>query len=226
MARKRHKHWKNQSQPRDGQSYSNNTSIEDDLRLQRRRQKDRLDKKQGESEFKPSDEVEDENDTGIEIPTPSHLSKLLPQQWTIRGDVLRWPDYIPEMSSLWGIYLMQSSSALSVHRRSRLGYWTAAKHLLENVQVNSRASTMYSKKMKWVNHALPSDMNCAWDLTCKHHLHSSARTLDVGLIQSEHFESIEGLPTIATTLQGGWGLHQPPMEGREQRIHTLRWYVS
>jgi hypothetical protein len=229
MARKRHNKWKRQRGPSPDEKRISN-SIEDDLRIQRLRQQERLAEKQQEdkNEQPTDDEEEDENDIGAEIPKPSKASLLLPHHLIVKGDALNWPGYTPKISSLWMHSIIQQSPGLSVRLRARLGHWAASKHLLENLQINARASTMYSKKVKWGDHALPNDMHCSWDMTCKHHLHPSARTLDVASTFDDDDSGMSsGLPAVATVLQGGWGLFQPPvMEHREPQIQTLRWYVS
>ena len=218
------------------------TDIEEDLRMQRMRQKDRLEKKRQELDSQQhlattdASNINDEEDGAAEILLPSKASALLPQHWMIQNqDTLQWPYYSPQISSLWVPSLVQQSPGFSSRFRSRLGHWFLAKQLLEQTRINPRASTLYSKKMKWVNHILPNEMNCAWDLTCKHHLHPSARTMDVAFLHAPNNDhslpeitddvnyDYGKLPVVATTLQGGWGLHQPSILGREHQIHTLRW---
>ena len=236
MARKRHQKWKNANEqrtlPKPEMQVMNN--IEEDLRMQRMRQKDRLEQKRQESESQPPVSTiinDDETDGGAKIPSPSQASALLPQHWMLQNqETLQWPYYTPQLSSLWGPCLLQQSPGFPTRLKTRLGYWTLAKHFLEHTQVNARASTMYSKKMKWVNHVLPNELNCAWDLTCKHHLNPSARTMDVAFLQNSNQSLPESttddinydygeLPVVATTLQGGWGLHQPSIQGRAHPIH-------
>jgi hypothetical protein len=169
-------------------------------------------------------EEDDENAADIDVPLPSQASLSLPQHWIKKGNIQPWPKYTPEFSSFWGLAMTQHSPTLSSRRRGRLGYWTASKFMLENLSVNPRASALYSRKIKWADHLLPNELHCSGDLTCKHHLQPSARTLDVARSSLTDTHS-GGLPAVATVLHGGWGLYQPPTERFESRIQTLRWYV-
>lgn len=249
MARKkRDKKWKRQrglSDVEERYSSNNNNSsnnIEEDLRLQRLRQQTRIADMQREEvqkekeEENESNDLDDENDVEIPI-TPSQSSLLLPQHLMVKGEaIITWPSYYtPNISSLWIHSILQQSPGLSVRRRVRLGQWAASKHLLEHLQIGARASTMYSRKIKWADHALPNEMHCSWDMTCKHHLHPSARTLDVVATFDDpnsdptplsSRKKQGNLPSVATVLQGGWGIFQPSTrEHSEPRIQTLRWYV-
>jgi hypothetical protein len=242
MPRKRDKKWKRQrgrgpsiddDDDDDGEERYPKNTIEDDLKLQRIRRQERLAQEQRDELSKQlaGHNDDDENDDiGAEIPTPSQSSLLLPRHLMVKGDaLLHWPSnsYTPDISSVWIHSIIQQSPGLSARRRARLGHWAASKHVLENLQMSARASTMYSKKVKWVDHALPNEMHCSWDMTCKHHLHPSARTLDVAAYDEDaSSRKSSGLPAVATVLQGGWGLFQPPMiEHREPQIQTQRWYV-
>lgn len=171
-----------------------------------------------------------DDDAGAEIPSPSTISSNLPQHLTIQSQTTTWPEFTPNMSFLYGLAIIQQSSGLHPRKRSRLGAWTCSRYLLENMQTNNRASRLYSKDIKWLDHIVPGDMHCSWDMTCKHYLHASARTLDVSMPSGGHsphggFGDNPNLPTIATTLQGGWGIYQPSASNREAGIRTSRWCV-
>lgn len=228
MPRKgRQRKWKRRRQEEQGNEDNLlGNSLEDDLRLQRLRQHERLVEKQKQESNDRRIDEHDENDAKIEVetPLPSLASQSLPQHWIVRGNTQRWPAFTPEISSLWGLVITQQSPGLSSRQRGRWNHWTASKYLLENIHMEPRASTLYSGKLKWADHLLPNDMYCSGDLTCKHHLHPSARTFDVAQM-TDNDNMLSSLPAIATVLQGGWGLYQPATRQMHSRIQTLRWYV-
>jgi hypothetical protein len=194
---------------------NNTTSLEEDLRQQRQRQQQR-DKERAEqanaagaAEKNPLEQQE-----GI---CPIFIAGTLPrpqQQLLWKGVTSSYmtneassqlsPSYSKPSFGLG--YLQEASPFLTTHGRAqRLRCLWHSKYLLENICVHSRASALYSKKLKWLDHTLPDGLHCSWDLTCKHRLHPSARTIDVAMI-----DELDQLPTIATIVQGGWGLFRVP----------------
>ena len=187
------------------------TSLEEDLRQQRLRQEERR-RQEEEKEAEPSAESSsNENYDGTRIVVPQHLIS--------RGLITSLTD-ITSFSSLHMGYAHEQSPVLSRYNRHRIRQLWHSKYLLEEMEVNRRASSLYSKKYKWPDHSLPDGMHCSWDLACKQTLHPSSRTLDVAQLNTVG-GSHDDLPTIATAIQGGWGLLQPS-SGRENRIHTFR----
>lgn len=224
MARKRHRKWKRQRQTREQEGDGNQiSSLEEDLRLQRIRQQERQALKKQEVSHEETVAEYDGPDLSFDTPSSSMASSSLPQYWTFKRGP--WPKYVPEISSIHGLFAARQSPHWNNPRQKRrLAYWTASKHILENLHIDRRAATMYSRKIKWADHELPTDMYSSGDMTCKYYLHPSARSLDVA--QMPDGDSNGGrLPTVATTLQGGWGLYQPATGHRESRVHTSRWYV-
>jgi hypothetical protein len=197
------------------------TSLEDDLLQQRIRQQQRVKeaekKKDLEKMTTPPENDESEFDIRAPLPIrPQHLmlKGMTPSLQQVTGS---------GFPSLYLQYSQERSPLFQSHHRHRLRQVWHAKYLLENLQIYPRASTLYSRsrKLKWSDHSLPDGMHCSWDMTCKNDLHPSARTFDVAILQGDD----DQLPNIATTVQGGWGLFQPP-RGRDQRVHALRGYVD
>ena len=226
MPRKRQLKGKRQRRPSPEESVSSN-SLEEDLRLQRLRQKENLIKKQQDAmenvlELENSDQAIDDDIGAVELQYPSTISSELPQHLITNASATRWPDSPPDFSFLYGFAIQQQSPGLDARKRSRLGRWMSSRYLLDNLQNNRQASLLYTKNHKWSDQIVPGDLHCSWDMTCKHHLHSSARTLDVACPIDQ---DVGKLPSVATTLQGGWGVYQPSTSFRESRIHTSRWWV-
>jgi hypothetical protein len=229
MARKRHNKWKCHRLPPTEDSLHSN-SLDDDLRLQRLRQKERVEEHERRAversvTARDTDEAADDDDVSVDILSPTTISFQLPRHLTVNGATTKWPDFPPELSFLHGFAILQQSPGLDAHKRSRMRRWMHSRYLLDNLENNDRASLLYSKTTKWTDHILPGNMHCSWDMTCKEHLHSSARTLDVAS-PIDPTSTIGTLPNVATTLQGGWGIYQPSTRHRESRIHTSRWYVQ
>ena len=111
-------------------------------------------------------------------------------------------------------HIEQTSPMLSVHKRNTLRKLWPTQHHLETMTVLPRAASLYCKT-KWPQHHTEynSDLRCSWDLSCKHRLHPSARTLDVAMLSSEP------TPTIATIFQDGWGLLR---QKSQHKINTIK----
>lgn len=109
-------------------------------------------------------------------------------------------------------HIEQTSPMLSVHKRHTLRKLWPTQHHLETMTVLPRAASLYCKT-KWPQHHTNSDLRCSWDLSCKHRLHPSARTLDVAMLGSEP------TPTIATIFQDGWGLLR---QKSQHKINTIK----
>ena len=207
------------SKAQQGQSCQYENSLDEDLRQQRLRQQQREAKEEEES--KNQEEIEpnlsqipvppnkDDRQSEIDSPFPSRPMHIdLKNGFPVDKELRK-------ISSLLLQSWHEQSPVLTPSHRCRIRRVWHSKFLLENMNIYPRASTLYSRKLKWLDHALPDGTHSSWDMTCKHHLHPSARTLDVAL------NAGDSLPTIATAIQGGWGLFQPP-RGREDRVHTLR----
>jgi hypothetical protein len=120
-------------------------------------------------------------------------------------------------SSLVLGYVQESTPIWSPCCRGRIRQLFQTKYLLEGMVINARASALYGGKkqqLKWVDHTLPDGLHCSWDLTCKYHLHPSARTMDVAMVGTDLH------PTIATTIQGGWAVFRPPTTTTTTRTTT------
>jgi len=224
MTRKRQNKWKRQKGPSHEVSLAS-TSLEEDLRLQRLRQKEKSAHDpqrtvEKDSEIDNGDETTLDDDLGLEPTVPSMSSCRLPLHLISNGGIVPWPNFAPEFSYLYGLAIQQQSPGLNTRKRTRLGRWMSSKYLFGNLQCNRRASLLYSDEYKWTDQVLPGDMYCSWDMACKHYLHSSARTLDVAYPNDADAGM---LPTVATALQGGWGIFQPRTSYRDSRIHTSRW---
>jgi hypothetical protein len=222
MARKRHHKWNRQRAPTTKDSLHSN-SLEEDLRLQRLRQKESLEEKQRQAtaqDVAVEDTAEATDDVAVEVLSPYTIETQLPQHLVTNGNTTIWPGFPLELSFLHGFAILQQSPCLGPRKRTLLGTWMSSRYLLDNLHCHPRASLLYSKNIKWSDHILPGDMHCAWDMTCKQHLHASARTMDVA---SPIDQGVGILPNIATALQGGWGVYQPATGYRESRIHTTRW---
>ena len=222
MPRKRHNKWKRQRGPPQEEILVT-ISLEEDLRLQRLRQNEN--KKQHDAmedvhALDDSDQAVDDDIGAVELQSPSTISSELPHHIITNGCATRWPDFPPEFSFLYGFAIQQQSPGLDARKRSRLGRWMSSRYLLDNLQNNRQASLLYTKNHKWSDQIVPGDLHCSWDMTCKHHLHSSARTLDVACPIDQ---DVGTLPRVVTALQGGWGVYEPSTSHRESRIHTSRW---
>ena len=140
------------------------------------------------------------------------------------------------LSSPWFGSLEEQSPRLGPHNRQRIRQTWHSKHLLENLNLNPRAYSFYGKQSlsslskRWMEYSLPDGTHCSWDLACKRVLHPSARTLDVAMFDDDdgnnnnNNNNTTQLPTIATPVQGGWGLFRPP-RGGVNRVLTLKGYV-
>ncbi|KAL3939580.1 MAG: hypothetical protein SGBAC_005727 [Bacillariaceae sp.] len=215
MPRRKNKKLKRQeqfNQPKDECIFE--TSIEEDLQRQRQRQWERE---------KEVMKEESEGDRMEEMSTPLvKKCETRRQDIILRGmsttslvDIAQLP-----ARSLFSIH--NESPLLSCSQRNRIQNLWHSKYLLTRMHMNPKASLMYnskSNKVKWRNHSLPDGTTAPVDLACKSNLHSAARTMDV-VIQDEG-----QLPTIGTTVQGGFGLFTAAY-GRQERFHTLRGYVK
>jgi hypothetical protein len=199
---------------------SRDSSLEEDLRQQRIRQQERelQNKKQQEQEAKHRERLrqlqleeqlrEQELDEIWKEPATSKkmilkgLSIALANECSVS---------LPPSFAL--SHVRQSSCSWQGYERRRLLHLWNSKHLLENMGINSRTFLLYSKKYKWADRTLPDGTHSAWDLSCKHRLHPSARTFDVANVQ-------EGkLPTIASIVEEGWSI----LNGyRDQVVHVQR----
>ena len=203
------------------------TSLEEDLAKQRRRQQQRQLEAEKRKKLEPPQEQQQQQQQqlheGLEIEfSQIHKRPVRPEDIIFKGLQTSTLDDLTGLSSLSLAYAQTQCSILSPYHRHRVRQVWQTKYLLELLHINPRASALYSHKFKWLDYSLPDGMHCSWDLTCKHFLHPSARTFDVALFSEG---SPQQLPTIATAVQGGWGLFQPP-RGRDHRVHTLRGYVS
>eukprot|EP00526_Cylindrotheca_closterium_P005927 CAMPEP_0113618834 /NCGR_PEP_ID=MMETSP0017_2-20120614/9550_1 /TAXON_ID=2856 /ORGANISM="Cylindrotheca closterium" /LENGTH=580 /DNA_ID=CAMNT_0000528373 /DNA_START=143 /DNA_END=1885 /DNA_ORIENTATION=- /assembly_acc=CAM_ASM_000147 len=190
------------------------SSIEEDLRRQRQRQKER----EKDREMLKEPEEEDRMD---ETDTPFvEKCETRRQDIVLRG---------MSTTSLVDIAQLPARSLLSVHnespllsrtQRNRIQNLWHSRYLLSQMHMHSKASLLYTRKVKWRNHALPDGTSAPVDLTCKSHLHSAARTLDVVKFDHDH-DGGQQLPTIATTVQGGFGIFTAAY-GRQDSFHTLR----
>ncbi|CAJ1951646.1 unnamed protein product [Cylindrotheca closterium] len=184
------------------------TSIEEDLRRQRQRQIERERDREMMKEFE--EDRMDETDT-------SFVENVETRRQDI---VLRGMSVAP----LIDIAQLPARSLLSVHnespllsriQRNRIQNLWHSRYLLSQMHVHSKASLLYTRKVKWRNHSLPDGTSAPVDLTCKSNLHSAARTMDVVTFDEGQ------LPTIATTVQGGFGIFTAAY-GRQERFNTLR----
>jgi hypothetical protein len=194
-------------------------SLDEDLRQQRLRQQQRQEEAEKKKKLEPPKQEEEP-----EIEVPYKRRQVRPQDMISKGMRTTTLEDLTRLPSLYLAYAQEQSPFLSPRHRQRIRQVWHSQYLLEQLQVNPRASALYSRKFKWLDHSLPDGMHCSWDLTCKHSLHPSARTFDVALF-SEDDPQQQQLPTIATAVQGGWGLFQPP-RGRTHRVQTLRGYVQ
>jgi len=112
-------------------------------------------------------------------------------------------------------HIEQTSPLLSMHNRNTLRKLWPTQHHLETMTILPRAASLYCKT-KWPQHhhtEYNSDLRCSWDMSCKHRLHPSARTLDVAMLGSDP------TPTIATIFQDGWGLLR---KKSQHKINTIK----
>lgn len=206
------------------------SSLEEDLRQQRLRQQKRDKEVQGRkarnkeaadaADSQPPSDLTDETYAAQQVASsscPHHLILKAASTAPLRGhdSSIRLPSSLP----LW--YVQQASAPSTAHQRGRIRQLFHSKYLMEGMFVNARAAALYGVKLKWVDHTLPDGLHCSWDLTCKYHLHSSARTMDVAMVGTDC------LPTVATTVQGGWATFRPPRTGGtgpvgNNAVHTFR----
>lgn len=255
MPRRKHKRFESQSSRDFSNEQSGNSSLEEDLRQQRQRQQQRLAKQQREQEKRSK--ISQGDNSGEDIDEiderdlhPSHSLVIQPHHHlVVKGSSLPWPrypqhhqqplqhdnihvgnSYTSTPSSFALLYsITQQSPTLSLHQRQRLSHWQYSRFLLENMLVNTKASTFYQggQKLKWQDHMLPDGTYCAYDMACKQQLQPSARTLDVGMMiphathngrgSNNHHDSTTSvdsasnfLPTIVSTVHSGFMLYQPP----------------
>jgi hypothetical protein len=186
------------------------TSIEDDLRQQRMRQQQRQEEEEKEKAVERSDPMIEEEQVEVEIVKP-HVQQLL-----LKGAFPIQPILNRYGSSLSLACLLEQSPSLNARYRHNLRQVWHSKYLLEHIHINRRASVFYNRnQLRWMDHSLPDGIFCAWDMACKHNLHTSSRTLDVGLFGEDC------LPSIATAVQGGWALMKHPQEP-ERGVCTMR----
>jgi hypothetical protein len=179
-------------------------SIEEDLRLQRLRQQQRLEEVEKENKAKPFDPETGEQEELVVEAVPAHAEQLI-----LKGAFPIQPFMHHFGSSLSLACVLEQSPSLNSRYRCSLRQIWHSKYLLEQVRVNQRASLLYCdsrRQLRWTDHSLPDGMFCAWDMACKHHLHASSRTFDIGLTGEDC------LPTIATAVQGGLALLQQSRE--------------
>jgi len=207
------------------------SSLEEDLRRQRIRQQEREkeheeQQRQREIEDSPKeqdsscqDSIEQQQDES----NLEHRNNEMPSQKLLLKGLPCMSISVRLPPSFTFSRVQESSPRLTVHERTRLCQLWHTQYLMDNMFVNPRASALFSKKLKWLNHTLPDGLHCSWDLTCKHRLHPSARTMDVAMLNSD------ALPSIATVVQGGWGLFRVPGQGQMvdryhqyDRVQTLR----
>lgn len=188
------------------------TSIEEDLRQQRLRQDARKPKEPAEQQVAPTIDLEAEGSVLVES-CPTRRQDVI-----LRGMATTPAEKLTRLPALSFAFLQNESPLLSARQKDRIRNIWHSKYLLENTLVNPRASMLYKKKLKWRNHALPDGMNAPVDMTCKSYLHASARTFDVATLEED------GLPTITTTIQGGFGVFTASY-GRHDNFHTLRGWV-
>ena len=146
--------------------------------------------------------------------------QLIPQHLILKGKIpsnslehsIKFPP-----SHTFGL-MLESSCLLSVQERMKLRYIWQTKYMVDNMTIRKRASTLYSKKIRWFDHTLPDGYNCSWDMSCKSRLHPSSRTMDVARLNNS-----DTLPLIATIGQGGWGMFRSPENTeREQERERQR----
>ena len=190
------------------------TTIEEDLRQQRLQQKERERKEsesQSQSEFKM---VEEDNDV-----EPFDRRQVQRQDILLRGTSTTHINDLVRLPSLSLCFIQNESPLLLPHSKTKIRNLWHSKYLLENAQVTSRASCLYNPNLKWRSHTLPDGTMALSDMTCKDYLHPAARTLDVAS------NDMGCLPTIATCMQGGFGLFSWSRQRKQTRFQMLRGYV-
>ena len=248
-SRERHQNCNNNNNNRTPSTSSPATSLEEDLMQQRIRQRMReqkkLQKKEEDAKLKlhRQQNIFDDNDNedprtiDDDMPIESVNRRRKPQHLLHKNAIGPLDHYFAETglerhsssttrcSSFSLGYLLEQSSALNRHHRQRLRQIWHTKYLYENFDINKKASLLYNKKLRWIDHSLPNGIICPWDLACKHYLHPSSRTLDVGMATDSGDDTHQMLlPSIATTVQGGWALlndskHSEPHLSSEHIIH-------
>jgi hypothetical protein len=183
------------------------TSIEEDLRQQRIRRKER----QKEELFKLPRNNGDDTENSIPFEKPP----LKRQDLISRGLATSCLEDLVSLPALSFGFVRNESPLFTPLQNHNLGNIWHSKYLLENVRINPMASQLYSQKIKWRSQALPDGSFSTSDMTCKYHLHPSARTFDVATS-----DETSDPPMIATAVQGGFGIFSA-----FPRFHTLRGYV-
>lgn len=198
------------------------SSLEEDLQQQRLRQRERQVEEEEERKGRlQAEEIDREND-GLEVddgalhnvlmdasaPECFHNYKTIAAalRTTFLRSVSRHRQLIIPSSVLG--YMQESSPQLTMRQRCQLRQRLHTSYLIENMTINSRASAVYDPKLKWLDHTIPDGHHCSWDFTCKYRLHGSARTIDVTMLGKDVSHG-QTLPTIATVVQGGWGMFRP-----------------
>lgn len=207
---------------------TNTNSLEEDLKQQRLRQKDRNKQKEEElllldKQRQILDQQEQEQNVNEKEFSLRRRRPLVSQQdLVLRGMSTTRVQDIVGLPSLSLQFIQMESPVLLPRTRSYIQSVWHSKYLLENAVINHRATRLYDRKLKWRYHSLPDGMHYTTiDMTCKQNLHPAARTFDVAMMTTE----VGGnLPTIATCIQGGFGLFAPSRSGNN-RFHTLRGYV-
>lgn len=196
-------------------------SLEEDLRRQRLRQQKR-EKVLHDREALDEDASDTVRDDKSDLPLGISDAVYAEQRITSGGHLTlkeassallrEKDDSIRLPSSLVLGYALEATPIWTSSQRGRIRQLFQSRYLMDTMAVNSRASALYGgRKLKWVDHTLPDGLHCSWDLTCKYHLHPSARTMDVAMMGTDT------RPTVATVVQGGWAVFRPPT-----RTNTMR----
>ena len=207
MPRRKKKQRKNQV----GRDSNVRFDIENELRQQRLRHQHRTEnenKQQAKSEA--NNEIEF---VPFEIPKSQNVIVL--RNFKYRP----MPFSNQDASSLLPLWLMGASQSAIANpmQRTKLRQLWYGRYLFESMHVFPKASSFYSST-RWRDYQVPDGLHCSWDLTCKFHLHPSARTFDV-----VNADSASELPCIATVVQGGVLLMQPGFQqSTENRVNFLR----
>lgn len=214
MSRRKNKKFKRQKRHDDHKNDMSifETSIEEDLRQHRQRHCER--EHDGEKMKEPEEDRMDETDT----PFLENV-KTRRQDIVLKGMSTTSLVDIAQLSARSLLSIQNESPLLSRTQRNRIQNLWHSRYLLSQMHLDSKASLLYTREVKWRNHALPDGTSAPVDLTCKSNLHSAARTLDVVTFDDGQ------LPTIATTVHGGFGLFTAAY-GRQGRFHALRGYVT
>ena len=195
------------------------SSLEEDLRQQRIRQKEKEKQEEQSINIDETDSTGsiatandgDGDDVGFERTSQSidaSNCKLMLGALPFSSIVLSYDIPSNPISSKW--------------KRNYLRTCWPVQHQFENMSINPKAAALYCKKKWAMKHTLPDSVTqCAWDLSCKHRLHSSARTFDVALLDDDDVRTTDTHPTIVTIFQDGWGLFHHTLHPHH-RINTLQ----